>query len=165
MRDFLRELFALPTYKIWNIFLLILLALLSNLLIDNFFSFELSEISNDFYRINTYIYVGLSILCMVILLCNKFRGRHCWYFLGFCFFDFIMICAQYDTTPKHSIYWLGEFVNYSFYVLIIVGLINLRKLRLNIKQSRWALATRILFLLYLSHAAGAVSTFYLLSTH
>jgi hypothetical protein len=165
MRDFLRELFALPKYKLWNIFLLFLLVIISNLFYNCFTDYVFSKkISNDFYSIHAYIYSGITVLCMIILMCNRFRGRKCWYFLGILFFDFSLLtyCWEDISSPEHlsaGICTLAIWSVFFFiYPIIIDGLIDLRRIRLNLKPSRWDIVMRIIYFYHLYHIFGIMTT-------
>ncbi len=157
MRDFLRELFALPKYKIWNIFLLYTLACLSDLLIRNYDDYtHYHSISRDFYAIHAYAYVGLTILCMLLLLINRFRGRKSWYFLGILWFDFIMIVTLFMSEGDYPHHWLSTLPIIYLSIIVLNELIRLRRVRLNIKPSRWDIAMKIVFLIYIIKACGTM---------
>ncbi len=162
MRDFLRELFALPKYKIWNLFLLIMLVLLGDCLSSNYSSYVFTkDISRDFYNIHTYIYVGMTVLCMIILMCNKFRGKKCWYFLAILNFDLLLLGAPADVTGNISshVYMFGQMSGIVMYIVIIIGLIDLRHIRLNLKPSRWDIAMRIILFSYILHCIHFLAAF------
>lgn len=162
MRDFMKQLADMPKYKIINFCLLGLLILFASridILFDNFVIYQ--RISKDFYTIHICVYISLTILCLIVLYVNHFRGKKCWYFLFIVYWDVVM--GLYPLVLKNIdtlVYALEFMVLVYLMILVLIELVHLRYIRLNLKKvSWWDGAMKIVTIIYMIKTIGTLPLF------
>ncbi len=159
MRDFINEIFSLPTYKWWNIFMLGILAIMPYYMNGTYLRHIIVPYTSDFYILHMSIFSGISLACMIILYINRFRGSKCWHFLGILCYDTMMFSPLFLPEDIRPIVALMAMVTVYVVIYIVLELVSLRKIRLGFKFNRWNIIMKVVNLIYLFFACNLVLTF------